>query len=334
MISETLRAILYTALQTRAHLLDPEHEGAFRLFNGFTEGDPRVILDVYARTIVIHLYDEDLKTAWSLAQETAEFLRKELPWLEAGLVKIRHSPSHEDKRGQFLFGTELSKKIREFGVWHAIDLTLNRDSSFYLDTRNLRRWLIENMKGKSLLNMFAYTGSLGTAAMKGGASRVVQVDLNRGFLTVAKTSYALNGYPIQKGDFIARDFFEQVGSMKRRQMLFDCVIIDPPFFSSTPKGRVDQEKESARMINKVRPLIQNGGTLIAVNNAVYISGREYMKTIEDLCQDGYLKLREIISVPEDFAGMTPIGSPLTDPSPFNHSTKIVILDVKRKLAQE
>jgi 23S rRNA (cytosine1962-C5)-methyltransferase len=186
------------------------------------------------------------------------------------------------------------------------------------------------LHGKSVLNTFAYTGSYGVAALKGGASRVVQVDLNRRFLDVAAESYSLNGFPIHKGDLIARDFFEQVGSMKHEKRFFDCVIIDPPFFSSTSKGRVDQEKESVRLINKVRPLINDGGCLIAINNALFVSGREYMQTLESLCKDGYLKIRELISVPEDFAGYNPVGKPITDPSPFNHSTKIAILDVKRK----
>jgi 23S rRNA (cytosine1962-C5)-methyltransferase len=180
------------------------------------------------------------------------------------------------------------------------------------------------------LNTFAYTGSLGVAAMAGGASRVTQTDRNRQFLNLAKDSYSLNGFPIHKGDFVAQDFFPAVAGFKATRQLFDCIIIDPPFFSTTSKGRVDLEKESTRLINKVRPLINDGGILIAINNALYVSGQEYMRSLEELCKDGYLKIRELISVPEDFIGCDRVGEPITDPAPFNHSTKIAILDVKRK----
>jgi 23S rRNA (cytosine1962-C5)-methyltransferase len=188
------------------------------------------------------------------------------------------------------------------------------------------------MHGKTLLNTFAYTGSLGVAALAGGASHVVQHDLNRRFLNLAKTSYTLNGFPIHKPDFIVEDFFTLIAKFKRTTQLFDCVLIDPPFFSSTSKGRVDQVSESARLIKKVRPLVQDGGYLIAINNALYVSGKQYIQTLETLCQDGYLSLRELIPVPEDFTGYpeTRAGIPITDPAPFNHSTKIAILDVKRK----
>jgi 23S rRNA (cytosine1962-C5)-methyltransferase len=162
----------------------------------------------------------------------------------------------------------------------------------------------------------------------------VQIDLSREVLNLAQSSYSLNNFPIQKGSFIARDFFEQVSNMKRANTFFDCVIIDPPFFSTTAKGKVDQEKESARLINKVRPLINDGGYLIAINNAIYLSGQDYMQTLETLCKDGYLKIKELIPVPEDFTGYaeTRVGIPITDPSPFNHSTKIAILEARRKQA--
>lgn len=330
MDSTPVTSLLEKALASRAPILDPKNESAFRLFNGFTEGCPDLIIDIYAATAIIYNYADDPQNGTPLVQEAQEFLVKSMPGLRTILLKTRNSPQQEEKRGRLIYGAELDRKVKEHGVWYSINLTLNRDASLYLDTRNLRKWLIENIKGKSLLNTFAYTGSFGVAALKGGASRVVQIDLDRNFLNIAKTSYTLNGFPIQKGNFISRDFFEQVSNLKRNNTFFDCVIVDPPFFSTTTKGRVDQEKESARLINKVRPLINDGGYLIAINNALYVSGKEYMQTLEELCKDGYLKIRELISVPEDFTGYNPVGSPITDPSPFNHSTKIAILDVKRK----
>jgi hypothetical protein len=43
-----------------------------------------------------------------------------------------------------------------------------------------------------------------------------------------------------------------------------------------------------------------------------------------------LRIRELVTVPEDFAGYLKISLPIKDPHPFSHSTKIAILDVKRK----
>jgi len=287
-------------------------------------------LDIYGHTLVIHNYVDNPIQNQTLIQETITYLRTSLHWLRGGVLKTRNGRTQEEKKGTLVFGEKPDTKIKEHGIWYALDLTMNRDASFYLDTRHLRKWLIDNMQGKSVLNTFAYTGSLGVAAMAGGASLAVQTDRNRLFLNLAKDSYSLNGYPIHKKDFIAQDFFPTVAKFKNTKQFFDCVIIDPPFFSTTSKGKVDLETDSTRLINKVRPLIHDGGILVAINNALYVSGQEHMQTLEGLCKDGYLSIRESIPVPDDFIGYNPIGKPITDPAPFNHSTKIAILDVRRK----
>jgi 23S rRNA (cytosine1962-C5)-methyltransferase len=330
----SIPSLLEKAIKAREGLFDARHKSAFRLFNGFTEGKPDLVIDLYASTLVIHNYADNPVQAKLLTEQAVSFLQDNLIWLHAGIVKTRNAKTHDEKRGELFFGEKPNTKIKEHSVWYSINLTMNRDASLYLDTHNLRKWLIENMREKTVLNTFAYTGSLGVAAVAGGAKRVIQNDLNRQFLNVAKTSYTLDGFPIHKQDFISADFFTLVSKFKRTNETFDCVIIDPPFFSSTSKGKVDQVNESARLINKVRPLVNDGGTLIAINNALYVSGKEYMQTLEELCKDGYLKVKEWVPVPEDFTGYpeTRIGQPITNPAPFNHSTKIVLLEVKRKQA--
>ena len=333
MHDETITRLLQKAIDARQSLPDTRHENAFRLFNGFTEGNPHLSLDLFAGTVIFHNYHLDASAGMDLVKEAQVCIQNHpylSGWLHAGIVKSRHSDSQDERCGKLFFGRTVDRKIKEHGVWYAVDLTVNRDTSFYLDTRHLRKWLIENMKGKHILNTFAYTGSLGVAALAGGAERVVQLDRSRQFLNLAKDSYTLNGFPIIKNDLIVEDFFPAVSKLKRSGIHFDCVIIDPPFFSSTSKGKVDQVRESARLINKVRPLIEDGGYLIAINNALYVSGIEYIQTLEELCEDGYLKIEELIPVPDDFVGYNRVSAQITDPSPFNHSTKIAILNVKRK----
>jgi 23S rRNA (cytosine1962-C5)-methyltransferase len=330
MTQTNVKKLLDRAIASRSTLFDSRHESAFRLFNGFYEGYPDIVVDVYGQTLVIHNYAENPLQCVSDIQEIIIYLQNSLSWLRSGILKTRNSSVQEQKRGQLIFGDKPDTKIKEHKVWYAIDLTMNRDASFYLDTYNLRKWLIENMQAKAVLNTFAYTGSLGVAAMAGAANSVVQTDRNGQFLNLAKDSYSLNGFPIHKKNFIAQDFFPVIAKLKSTRQFFDCVIIDPPFFSTTSKGKVDLVNESARIINKVRPLINDGGYLIAINNAIYASGHEYMQTLEDLCKDGYLSIEELIPVPDHFIGHDRIGKPITDPAPFNHSTKIAILKVKRK----
>ena len=324
--------LLARATAARASLFDTRHESAFRLFNGFTEGWPSLAADLYAQTLVLHDYSEPPDPNSAIVSAARQFYQSRLPWISAVLLKTRNAETAEARNGVRLAGEKLATKIHENGVWYSVALQLNRDASFYLDTRNLRSWIQQNLGGQRVLNTFAYTGSLGVAAMAAGASRVVHLDLNRSFLNVAKTSYTLNGFPINKADFQSGDFWPLISRMIRARELFDCVLLDPPFFASTGKGMVDAKNNYARLINKVRPLIADGGRLVAVNNALFVSGAQFMKTLKALCADGYLTIEELIPVAEDFTGdeTTRAASTLPDPAPFNHSTKIAVLRVRRK----
>jgi 23S rRNA (cytosine1962-C5)-methyltransferase len=324
--------LLEHCLARRSPLFEEAQESAFRLFNGFTEGLPDLVIDLYARTLVVTNYADPPERGVEHVDAASSLLKTHLPWLQACILKTRGSASAEERRGTFLFGDAADDKVREQGVWYAVNPVMHQDAGLYLDTRNLRRWAFGHLKGRTVLNTFAYTGSLGVAALAGGARRAVQVDRNRNYLDVARRSYALNALPAPEQDLFAADFFRQAGAFKREGLRFDCVFLDPPFFSAGSAGVVDQVHESARLINKVRPLVEDGGSLVAVNNAVFVSGQEYMRTLETLCADGYLEVEELIPVPDDFAGYpdTRKGTPIADPAPFNHSTKIAILRVRRK----
>jgi 23S rRNA (cytosine1962-C5)-methyltransferase len=320
------------ALAARVALFDPKHESAFRLFNGFTEGHPTLVADLYATTLVLHNYADSPEQGYSDIAEAQQFYQTQLPWLRAVLIKIRNARNERERNGVLTYGDKPDAWVREHTARYALDLTMNRDASLYLDTRNLRAWALQHLRGKTVLNTFAYTGSLGVAAMAAGATRVVHLDLNRNFLNVAKTSYTLNGFPINKTDFVTGDFWPMVNQLKRKGELFDCVFLDPPFFAATQKGVVDLAHNSARLINKVRPLIADGGYLVAINNALFVSGADYLRELEVLCADGYLRIEELIPVPEDFTGYsnTRMSEYPIAPTPFNHPTKIAVLRVKRK----
>jgi len=323
---------LTAALDARSGCFEARHESAFRLFNGFYEGYPDLVVDLYGRTLVLHSYAKPPELAAETIKAVAEFYQEKMYWITSVLLKTRYGKTVEEKRGVVIEGDVPDRFIRENGVWYAVDLQLNQDASLYLDTRTLREWAKANLAGKSVLNTFAYTGSLGVAARAAGASRVLQIDLKRSFLNVAKDSYVRNGFKMEKGDFVASDFWPQISHLKQTGARFDCVFVDPPIFSKTKHGTVDMVESCERVINKVRPLINDGGYLVAVNNSLFLEGSKYLETLEKLCADGYLSIEEKIPVPQDFIGYGTDAIPAlpADPAPFNHPTKIVVLRVRRK----
>jgi len=332
---DILKKRLDMALVARGELIDADRQAAIRLFNGFYEGYPDLVIDLYDRTLVLYNYGKSPDAASTAVEYAKSFMLDNLTWVTCAILKTRYAAEDSCRKGRVVFGRSGADKVMEFGVWYAVDLLMNQDASFYIDTRNLRQWLLENARGWDMLNMFAYSGSLGIAALAGNAKRVVQVDRSRKFLGVARNSAMINRLDLGKMKLITADFYSQAAHYKNQHQLFDCVIVDPPFFSTTKKGEVSLARDAVRVINKVRPLIKDGGLLVTINNALYLSGAEYMRSLERLCEDGYLSIEEIIPVPSDITGYsnTIHKRPPKDPAPFNHATKVVILRVRRKRSQ-
>ena len=114
----------------------------------------------------------------------------------------------------------------------------------------------------------------------GGASKVIQTDLNPDFLEIGRQSWLLNNLDSERSEIISGDFFRVTGKLRHSERLFDCVILDPPYFSTTDAGKVDLQGSVIRLVNKVRPLVAHQGWLIAVNNALFVSGKTFMDEIK------------------------------------------------------
>jgi 23S rRNA (cytosine1962-C5)-methyltransferase len=305
---------------------------AVRLFNGYYEGYKGLVVDLYANAAVISDHNKpELGVKKQILDFIVPTLQAEYPWLESIIFKRRASLLEEERKGILLVGKQLPNWIEENGVRYAIDLRLNQDESFFLDTRTLRIWLKEQSLGKSVLNCFAYSGSLGVAALAGHARRVLQTDINASFLKLAERSARLGSYPGEM-KVLPLDFFKAVSRLKMSRELFDIVILDPPFFSSTKSGRVDLLTDWVGLINKARPLVADGGKLAVINNAIFATGAEVQAQLESLTRGGYMEINRIIPVPEDFTGFseTILEKAPVETAPYNHSTKIMILTVHRK----
>lgn len=320
-----ITSLLESAFKAREAML--AGGGPLRLFNGFREGLQDLAVDLYGGTLVIFAYSKDAQLDAVLSQQALAFYRAHLPALHSAILKRRGG--FVGPEVELIWGAQPDDQVTENNIHYALDLTLHQDASLYLDTRLLRQWAAANLADRRVLNTFAYTGSLGIAALAGGASEVLQTDIDAMFINLAQRSYQLNGWQPGRQRIKLGEYFRVTSSLRHVGALFDCIFLDPPFFSQTSAGQFDLNQDTARLINKVRPLLADEGQLVAVNNAVFVSGQAYMAALEDLCADGYMEIETLIPVPEDFIGLNTLRLP-ADPAPFNHSTKIAVLRAHRK----
>jgi len=323
--------LFHKAFLKREKQIFENEKNALRIFNGFTEGFPEISIDLYGRTLVIHSFFKEEGNAYPYSTAICEDAANWIPDLKCILLKERFSKDSKKQQGTILYGNQPDDEIIEWDIRYKINLLLNRDCSFYLDSSLLRKWLLENAAGKTVFNTFAYTGSLGMAALAGNAKFVIQTDLNPHFLQIFSETAKLNKIDPKRYRIISGNYFRVASDLRQNNHLFDIVIIDPPFFSKTNGGIVDQLQNGIKLINKIRPLVAEGGKIIAINNALFLSGKEYLAQLEKLCTDSFVQIKEFIPVPASFFGGEFNKETIpADPAPFNHSTKIVILEVHRK----
>ena len=317
-----LKSLLKEAFHKRKDLFTDTKTTAYRMFNGFCEGCRDFSIDRYGDTVVILWMQKKAAPDFDLKQALCGLCLDCIPGIRNVLFKNRFSTEPDEKKGILLSGKMAAGKIREWGIEYPVNLQINKDCGFYLDSALLRKWLLENSAGKRVLNTFAYTGSLGDAAYAGCALSVTQTDLNHNYLSIRHSGQ----------EYLLGDFFHVAASLRRSERLFDIIILDPPFFANAGRNaKVNQAQDAAALINKVRPLAAHNAKIVIVNNALFLSGRDFLHQLGKLCGD-YLHIGEIIPVPESFYGFSKIDEKTlpADPSPFNHPTKIVILDVLRK----
>ncbi|MED5321957.1 MAG: class I SAM-dependent methyltransferase, partial [Planctomycetota bacterium] len=74
------------------------------------------------------------------------------------------------------------KVVQEFGVQFEINLSDYLDVGLFLDHRVLRREIGQRIAGRSMLNLFAYTGAFSVHARVSGAACTTTVDLSKTYL--------------------------------------------------------------------------------------------------------------------------------------------------------
>jgi 23S rRNA (cytosine1962-C5)-methyltransferase len=245
------------------------------LVHGDADGLPGLAVDRYGSMIVIHA---DSRV---VADEALLPLRAGLAGCRVAYIKIHPrsiSRLGDQQRRQIApeapaWGEPVdSAVVLEGGLRYEVRPAVGLSVGLFLDMREVRQWVRSNAADRSVLNLFAYTCSLGVCATAGGASRVVNVDVSRKYLDWGKANYALNGFDADDRDFIYGDAFDWLGRFARRREQFDLVIVDPPSFSSTP---FSVTRDYVRLVAAAASVVSDAGTLLAATNHAGTSERRF-----------------------------------------------------------
>jgi 23S rRNA G2069 N7-methylase RlmK/C1962 C5-methylase RlmI len=151
-------------------------------------------------------------------------------------IKQRKKQKGIDSQHEKVASKSIRKVISENGLLFELNLSDYFDTGLFLDHRNARALIREKSSGKSVLNLFAYTGSFSCYAIDGGASVTTTVDLNPNYCDWAHRNFLLNGYSASSTHhIIPSDCFT---FLKESKETYDLIICDPPTFSNSKRRDV------------------------------------------------------------------------------------------------
>lgn len=297
-VPETLQNALSGALARKASLLrDTE---AVRLLNAEASGIPRLVLELYGKHAVFYDYGSGLESV--LRREAAGWLR-EHGWESVARVD-RTVAGDEGRAGNTPLAGAAPDEIviREGSLRFRLEPQHPRNVGLFLDTRELRRDLEARARGGRVLNLFAYTGSLGLAALAGGAREVAQVDISARYLDWGRLNLRLNGLPEEACRFTKMDSERYLDWAAKKGLTFDHIVLDPPVFSRF-EGKVFRWADDYfRLAAKCLALLSPGGTLHAVTNYAGITTAEFSARLIDCARaSGFSAARpHRLPLPPDF----------------------------------
>lgn len=185
----------------------------------------------------------------------------------------------------------------ENGLKYHINFLSAQNIGFFPDMKIGRSFVRENAKGKNILNLFSYTCSFSVAAIHGGATAVVNVDINKNVLTTGRENHRLNGLDTKKVQFMPYNILKS-WSRIRKAGPYDLIIIDPPSFQ---KGSFAATSDYAKIIRRLHEFAASECTVLAALNAPELD-TAFIKTLfrENAPEFSYIKrLENLENFPEN-----------------------------------
>lgn len=231
-------------------------------------------IDVYEQSLHIQEY----RAPKSVVAKVAQRRLQELIKVAAGIFEIPAKQvfvkQRQQQKGDWQYQA-LSRdsddyffNVTESGRQFIVNLNDYLDTGLFLDHRLTRSFIAEMARGKRLLNLFCYTGSVSVYAATAGAQSTTNIDMSNTYLEWAKRNFKANKIPLNKHEFIRDDCVKWLAEAREAELKFDLIFLDPPTFSNSKKMQThfDVQEAHPQLIDDCIDILSPGGKLVFSNN--------------------------------------------------------------------
>jgi 23S rRNA (cytosine1962-C5)-methyltransferase len=257
-------------------MIDNPQINVFRLIHGEGDGLPGLIVDFYNGVAVMQMHSIGFYR-----------IRKEIATILSELLDNRIVAVYDKSEGtiphmsgitatnEFLYRNSGPVVVTENGYKFKIDWTTGQKTGFFIDQRDNRKLLENYTEGKTVLNMFGYTGGFSVYAMK-NASLVHTVDSSFPAVELANENIRLNFGEDKRHEAFQLDAFEYMNHIKDQ---YDVIILDPPAFAKHNNVLANALQGYKRLNIKAIEQVKPGGIIFTFSCSQVVSRDNFRKSV-------------------------------------------------------
>ena len=257
--------------------IDKNVNTTYRLVHGEGDNLPGLIIDIYDDTAVMQAHSVGMHVC---RQEIAEALVDVMGQsLHAIYYKSETTLPFKANLGQengFIYGSTENNIAIENGLKFHIDWLKGQKTGFFVDQRDNRALLEHYSKGRSVLNMFCYTGGFSVYALRGGARLVHSVDSSAKAIELTRANVDLNFPGDKRHEAYAEDAFKY---LDEHDDTYDLIILDPPAFAKHRKALRNGLRGYTRLNVKGLHKIRHGGILFTFSCSQVVTKENFREAV-------------------------------------------------------
>lgn len=257
----------------------PAATNAWRVVFGEADGCPGLVVDRYADVLVAQFHTLGMDRL--RAEIVAALVEVHAPRaiVERSDVSNRAHEGLHDRPVGVVHGELANSEIEivENGCRFVVDVLKGQKTGFFLDQRENREALRRWCKGRSVLNVFSYSGGFSVYAAAAGARRVASLDASAPAMALARRNLELNGHRFPDADYRVEDAFEALSALKPGE--FDCIIIDPPSLAKNRNQLKNAIKAYTALNTKALNALPDGGILVSASCTAHVDPLTFTKIL-------------------------------------------------------
>jgi len=210
-------------------IADSFENNTYRLVHGEGEFLPGLVIDCYGETAVMQAHSVGMHVCREdICRALIEVMGSRIRYV---YYKSETTLPYKAELGQengFIYGKTENDVALENGLKFHVDWLRGQKTGFFVDQRENRSLLEHYAKGKSVLNMFCYTGGFSVYAMRGQAKLVHSVDSSAKAVELTNRNIELNFPGDTRHEAFCEDAFKYLANHDDK---YDLIVLDPPAFA-------------------------------------------------------------------------------------------------------